>query len=144
MAFNISSASASNVDKRRAAHAFARGLRAKTKKMGEEYLLALPNQFPYNEMLFDGKLKLGNNRVKTRSYDPGFRGPVLLYTSGSIATPVAQAHGYNPREYVRPAIVGVGDLKQVRELNDRELESVLLQFNNATSVDEVYSRDNWV
>lgn len=103
----------------------------------QQWLSALPNQFPYNEMLFDGKLRLGNYRVKTRSYDPGFRGPVLLYTSGRTAHHIARAHDYNPRDYVRPAIVGVGDLKDVRRLNDKEFESLLLQFNNTTLVDSV-------
>jgi len=110
----------------------------------DDHLFAFPNIFPYNEMLFDGKLRLANFRVKTRGYDPGFRGPVLLYTSGRIERCVAQAHGYNPKEYIRPAIVGVGDLKKVRELSEEEFESMFFQFNNATSEDEVYSQDGCV
>jgi len=148
MTSSVSSPSATTIQKRKALHTFTKELRERTKtksnKKIEEHLLALPNQFPYNEMLFDGKLRLGNYIVKTRSYDPGFRGPTLLYTSGKIAAATAEAHGYNPKEYVRPAIVGVGDLKFVRELNEGELESLLLQFNNATSLNEVYDRDEWI
>jgi len=116
----------------------------KKRAVDVDCLFAFPNVFPYNEMLLDGKLKLGDYGVKTRSYDPRFRGPVLLYTSGRIEKSIAQAHGYNPKEYVRPAIVGVGDLKIVRELNERELKSMLLQFNNADSVREVNNRDTHV
>jgi hypothetical protein len=108
-------------------------------------LFALPNIFPYNEMLFDGKLKLGGFGVKTRSYDPHIEGPVLLYTSGRIEWHVANRHGYNPRDYTRPAIVGVGDLDHVRELTDKEWNKMRLQFNNVKSLSQINRlNERWV
>ncbi len=109
-----------------------------------DHIYALPNVFPYNEMLFDGKLKLGNFVVKTRSNDSGFRGLTLLYTSGRIEKDVALAHGYNAKKFVRSAIVGVGDLKKVRVLRVKELDSMILQFNNIKSLDELCDKESWV
>src|SRR5258708_2131734 len=82
-------------------------------------LPVLPNSFPYNEMLFQGILKLGEFGVKTRSWNWHHRGLVLLYTSTSTHKVPAQAYGLDPKKYPRCVIVGVGELVNVRDLTER-------------------------
>jgi hypothetical protein len=94
---------------------------------------ALPNVFPYNEMLFQGILKLNGRGVKTRSWSWGYRGLILFYTSLCRYHRIpAEAYGLNPTDFPRGAIVGVGNLVNVRKLTKREKFRLLLQFNNAT------------
>lgn len=93
----------------------------------------LPNVFPYNEMLFRGILKLNGCSVKTRSWSWEHRGLTLLYTSLSRYHKIpAEAYDLNPEDFPRGAIVGVGNLVDVRELTVKEKFRLLCQFNNAT------------
>jgi len=93
----------------------------------------LPNVFPYNEMLFRGILKLNGCAVKTRSWSWKHRGLTLLYTSLSRYHKIpAKAYNLNPNDFPKGAIVGVGNLVDVRELTEREKFRLLCQFNNAT------------
>lgn len=89
-----------------------------------------PNWFPFNEMLLDGKLKLGARGVKTRPLPWSHRGLTLLYSSGRVAKTSAQAHGYDPKTSPRGVILGVGELVDVRALTDAEIRTLTGQFNN--------------
>lgn len=95
-------------------------------------LPVLPNSLPYNEMLFRGILKLGEFGVKTRSWNWHHRGLVLLYTSTSTHKVPVRAYGFDPKQYPRCVIVGVGELVDVRDLTEAEKKTLLCQFNNAT------------
>jgi hypothetical protein len=97
----------------------------KTQSTTVETIPAFPNWFPYNDLLLDGKLI-----AKSRSWSWRHRGLTLLYTSSRIARPVAQAHGMDPKDYPRRAIIGVGRLVDVRLLTRREWHVLRRQFNN--------------
>lgn len=92
-----------------------------------------PNWFPYNDLLLDGKLI-----AKSRSWTWKHRGLTLLYTSSRVARSVAAAHGMDPKKYPRKAIVGVGDLIEVRPLNAREWRTLSRQFNNSWAPDRQF------
>ena len=91
---------------------------------------AFPNWFPFNEMLLDGILKLGDYGVKSRKLPWSHRGLTLLYSSGRVANTSAQAHSYNPKTSPRGVILGVGELVDVRKLTDAEFRKMTGQFNN--------------
>lgn len=93
-------------------------------------LPVFPNIFPYNEMLLRGILRLGDFAVKTRSWYWDYRGLVLLYTSGRVQREPAEAYDLDPKEFPRKAIVGVGELVDVRSLTQKELKVLTRQFNN--------------
>jgi hypothetical protein len=86
---------------------------------------AFPNSFPYNELLFTGKLS-----AKTRMWRWSHTGLTLLYTSTSTATDVARAYGLDPKSATRGVLVGVGELLPVRELTDAEAERIEKEFAN--------------
>lgn len=90
---------------------------------------ALPNSFPYNELLFSGKLS-----AKTRNWRWSHAGLTLLYTSTSTAREVAAAHGLNPKGTPRGVLVGVGELVPVRELTDVEARRIEKEFDNNTGL----------
>jgi len=113
----------SEEDRKRAARAF------------EATIPAFPNVFPYNELLLDGKLI-----AKTRSWVWKHRGLTLLYTSSSSHGDVARAHEMNPRLYPRKALVGVGNLVDVRPLTKREKRKLFSQFNNVPNRRAVSNR----
>lgn len=117
MASVRSRGSATRSQKKRAAEVFAT-------------IPAFPNAFPYNELLLDGKLKIGPFGVKTRSWEWKHRGLVLLYTSGRVHKPVADAYGLDPKKYPCKMIIGMADLVDVRELTERECDRLRSQFNN--------------
>lgn len=90
-----------------------------------------PNWFPYNDMAFDGFLKVGEYAaVKTRNWNWDYRGPVLFYTSGRTATEVRKAYGYQDDRSRHQIIIGVGDLVEVRNLTSQEAMKMVLNFNN--------------
>ncbi len=93
-------------------------------KSAEKTIPVFPNSFPYNELLLSGKLI-----AKTRSWVWKHRGPTLLYTSTSTCIPVAFDYGLDPKAFPRCVIVGVGNLVDVRELNEKERRTLFLQFN---------------
>lgn len=86
---------------------------------------AFPNAFPYNELLLDGKLI-----AKTRDWVWAHRGLTLLYTSTRVHGSIARIHEMNPKDYPKKALVGVGNLIDVRPLTKRESRKLYSQFNN--------------
>lgn len=95
-------------------------------------LPVFPNWYPYNNMLFDGHLQVGEYGVKTRSYDWKYRGPVLFYTSGRTSQPCVQAYDYAKGSDQHKIIIGVANLVDVRLLTDREIWKMVCNFNNLT------------
>ena len=95
-------------------------------------LPVFPNWYPYNDMLLDGHLRVGDYGVKTRSYDWDYRGPVLLYNSGRTAWHCVNVYDYPRGGEHHGIIVGVADLVLVRELTERELLKMECNFNNLT------------
>lgn len=86
---------------------------------------ALPNTFPYNELLLSGKLS-----AKTRNWRWSHTGLTLLYTSTNTAHNVARAHGLNPKDAPRGVLVGIGELVPVRELTCKEANQIEREFAN--------------
>ncbi len=86
---------------------------------------AFPNSFPYNELLFRGKLS-----AKTRTWRWNHTGLTLLYTSTSTARDVAEAHGLDPKSAPRSVLVGIGELVPVRELTSAEADQIEKEFAN--------------
>ena len=70
---------------------------------GNGTIPAFPNWFPYNELLLTGKLS-----AKTRTWRWSHTGLTLLYTSGSTAREVVEAHGLDPKDMPRGVLVGIG------------------------------------
>ncbi len=95
-------------------------------------LPVFPNWYPYNDMLLDGRLQLGEYGVKTRSYDWDYRGDVLLYNSGRTAWHCVNNYEYESGRQNHGIIIGVGRLVSVRELKQREEYQMYLNFNNLT------------
>ncbi len=94
-------------------------------------LPVFPNWFPYNDMLFDGHMKVGQwEGVKTRSWDWKYRGPVLLYNSLRTSLPALDAYKYKDSPLNHKVIIGVGELAEVRELKISEATKMLANFNN--------------
>lgn len=91
-----------------------------------------PNNFPYNELLLDGKLL-----AKTRNWDTDYRGDVLLYTSKRNATSVWQSYNMPPKNFAHSAIIGRGKLVDCRPLNHEERWKILKQFNPLATNDEL-------
>ena len=93
-------------------------------------LPVFPNWYPYNNMIFDGRLQVGDCAVKTRSYSWNYRGSVLFYTSGRTARRIAEVYGYKDSWDKHKVIIGVGDLVDVRELTLEEAKQMVCNFNN--------------
>ena len=89
-----------------------------------------PNWYPYNNMVFDNHLQVGNFAVKTRSWNWDYRGPVLFYTSGRVAHQAVEAYGYQRDRSNHKVIIGVADLVNVRELTNQEGKKMVCNFNN--------------
>jgi len=93
---------------------------------------AFPNAFPYNELLFTGRLDIDGHAVKSRSWNWKHRGPVVLYTSTRVDKPVARAYDLDPKDATRGMIVGAADLVDVRQLTKAEMKALVCGFNNTT------------
>ncbi|MBX4190332.1 hypothetical protein KW791_03510 [Candidatus Parcubacteria bacterium] len=89
-----------------------------------------PNWYPYNDMLLDGRLDIGQKSVKTRSYDWNYRGPVLLYNSLRREPLAMRAYGYGPNKNNHRMIVGMAHLTEVRLLTRGEIRKMICNFNN--------------
>ena len=118
-------------------HARGRVSKKQQKRAIEAFttLPVLPNCFCYNEMLLNNQLGInGHDKdgegVKTRSWAPKHRGPMLLYTSTSVHRTPCLAWGYDPKKFESMVIVGIGNLVDVRELTDSEDFDMLIAFNN--------------
>lgn len=95
--------------------------------MAQKTIPALPNHFPYNELLLNGKLS-----AKTRTWRWKHTGLTLLYTSTSTAWDVVGAHGLEDEVHTTPrmVLVGVGELLPVRELTEDERDQIDREFGN--------------
>ncbi|MEX1061763.1 MAG: hypothetical protein WEC39_01470 [Patescibacteria group bacterium] len=89
---------------------------------------AMPNSFPFNELLLKGMLS-----AKTRNWRWSHSGLTLLYTSTSTASEVAKAYGLDPKLARRGVIVGAGELVSVRELSKKEARQIEQEFSNGSS-----------
>ena len=98
------------------------------------WIPALPNWFPYNELLLSGKLS-----AKTREWRWGHTGPTLLYTSVGTADEVARAHKLDPKEFPRRVLVGIGDLVPVRVLTEAEVRQIEREFGNGRRLASVWA-----
>ena len=106
----------------------------------EMKLPVFPNWYPYNNMVFDKHLQIGDFAVKTRNWDWKYRGPVLFYTSGRVAQQAVTAYGYERNPSKHKIIVGVAELAEVRPLLKHEARQMVCNFNNYT----VKQLDEWV
>lgn len=93
-----------------------------------ETIPAMPNWFPYNELLLSGKLS-----AKTRDWRWKHTGLVLLYTSTRVEPEVAQAYGLNLKDFQQGVLVGVGELLPVRENTEEEAIQIEREFANSDS-----------
>ena len=91
------------------------------------FVYAMPNRYPYNELLLSGKLS-----AKTRTWKWNHTGLTLLYTSEKSDDDVLWAHDLS-KKHESGVLVGYGMLEPVR-LNSEE-ECGLLE-------DEFYNADN--
>ena len=93
-------------------------------------LPVFPNWYPYNDMVFDGHLQVGDCAVKTRSYNWDYRGLVLFYTSGRTERRAVEIYGYENSPAHHKVIIGIADLVAVRELTLEEAKKMVCNFNN--------------
>lgn len=105
------------------------------KTRSEHELPVFPNWYPYNDMLLDGRLRVGDFGVKTRSYNWDYKGPVLLYNSGRTAWHCVNIYDYKRGHKNHGIIIGVGELVNVRLLSDAENIKMICNFNNLTKRD---------
>ena len=96
---------------------------------GEAAIPALPNRFPYNELLLMELLS-----AKSRSWYWSHTGLTLLYTSTGTEKVVANAHGFDWRCAPRKVIVGVGELLPVRPFTRREVRQFERECGNGRDV----------
>lgn len=92
-------------------------------------IAALPNSFPYNELLISGKLS-----AKTRDWYWKHHGPTVLYTSTSTAREVARAYNMDPKKFPRMVVVAIGDLLPVKVTTDREVNRIEKEFGNGRKI----------
>ena len=96
-------------------------------------LSAFPNQFPYYELLFQGKLS-----AKTRTWKWNHTGWTLFYTSKSrVVTSVMKAYDLKVSNFQNTlgSLVGIGWLLPVRANTRAELEQLEREFNNSGPVE---------
>ncbi len=92
-----------------------------------------PNWYPFNDMVFDGHLKVDDYEgVKTRSWNWDYRGPILFYNSSRTAKLAAKAYNYKDGQVNHKVIIGVGNLVDVRKLTRNEALKMAANFNNLT------------
>ncbi len=90
-----------------------------------------PNWFPYNNMVFDGHLKVGKYAgVKTRSWQWDYRGPVLFYNSLRTEKRATQVYEYENDRREHKVIIGIADIVESRPLTIDEAKQMLANFNN--------------
>lgn len=97
-------------------------------------ILVMPNQVPYNDMVFDGHLRVGKYSVKTRSYNLNYRGPVLFYNSTRTEPKAMAAYDYGTGFSSHKTIIGMADLVKVRPLKHWEAKKMVENFNNLPQV----------
>ena len=95
-------------------------------------MLVMANKVPYNDMVFDGHLRLGKYLIKTRSYNLNYRGPVLFYNSSRTEPKAVSAYKYENGPSNHKVIIGIADLVEVRPLTEIEARKMVLNFNNLT------------
>jgi len=91
-------------------------------------LSAFPNQFPYYELLFQGKLS-----AKTRTWKWNHTGWTLFYTSKSrIVDLVVRAHLLDKKDFQNTfgCLVGIGWLLPVRLNTREEIQQLEWEFIN--------------
>lgn len=93
----------------------------------------LPNRYPYNELLFSGKLS-----AKTRTWKWNHTGLTLLYTSKRKDNEIVNLHNL-PENHESGLIVGYGYLKPVRFNSDEELEQINYEFGNGSLPKTIYA-----
>ncbi len=97
--------------------------------MEEKTVPAFINKFPYNDMLLDGKLTVGDFGVKTGSRNWNHRGVTLLYTSLTVEPTMEEVHGYDRKKGALGAIIGAARLHDVRLLTRVEWVRMVRNFN---------------
>ena len=95
-------------------------------------MLVMANKYPYNNMVFDNRLQVGEFAVKTRSYNLNYRGPVLFYNSGRIEPLAMKAYGYQRSPLNHKVIIGMAELVEVRPLTIPEGKIMVKNFNHWT------------
>lgn len=98
----------------------------------ERKIPVFPNWFPFNDMVFDGHLQIGEFAVKTRCWNWDYRGPVLFYTSLRVAWRAVDAYGYRRNSSVHKVINGIANIVLARELTNKEGKIMVCNFNNIT------------
>lgn len=104
--------------------------------MKKLFIAALPNLFPYNNLLFDGLLV-----AKTRSWKWSHTGLTLLYTSSGKVRSVMSAYGYEAEEHAKEfgALAGFGYLQPVRENTNQEIREIEKVLNKGKSYNHIYA-----
>src|SRR3989344_2838450 len=91
-----------------------------------------PNWFPFNDMVFDGHLKVGKYAaVKTRKWQWKYMGPVLFYNT--LRTAQVELDRYPKYQNVpanRKTIIGIAEIVESRPLTTEEAKQMLANFNN--------------
>lgn len=95
--------------------------------------LVMPNTVPFNDMVFDNHLQVGEFAVKTRSYNLKYRGPVLFYNSTRTEPNAMSAYYYVTDKNNHKVIIGIADLVETRPLSTAEAKKMVCNFNNITS-----------
>lgn len=102
----------------------------------ERKIPVFPNWFPYNNMVFDGHLKVGKYAgVKTRCWQWNYRGPVLFYNSLRTEKRVTQVYEYENDRSEHKVIIGIADIVESRPLSINEAKQMLANFNNIPLAD---------
>ena len=97
-------------------------------------LPVMANKYPYNNMVFDDHLQVGEFAVKTRSYNLKYRGPVLFYNSSSVEPLAMKAYGYPKDQSNLKIIIGMANLVEVRPLTHKEARKMVMNFNNLPDI----------
>lgn len=91
---------------------------AKKSLLAEMIIPALPNPFPYNELLLEGTFF-----ATSRNWKWGHSGPTLLYTTKTVVEPVARHFKRSSphwRREIMGSLIGIGDLLPVKQITKRE------------------------
>ena len=98
----------------------------------ERKIPVFPNWFPFNNMVFDGHLKVGKYAaVKTRKWQWNYRGPLLFYNTLRTAQVALDRYPkYRNIPPNRKTIIGIAEIVDSRPFTIDEAKQMLANFNN--------------
>lgn len=95
--------------------------------------LVLPNRYPYNELLLDGKLTAHSHGWNLR-----YRGRVFLYTSAQNEKILSESYNLGSKVLNPNILVAKANLVDVRPFTEAELYKIISELNPKVCDRDIY------